>query len=79
MVLETEYTEGYYEVQNVEFGKVCRWYPGCVVVECDCGERLSLTDSMATCSCCEAYYAATVRGELAGKQLREEALHPWRY
>ena len=49
MAQVTECIEGYYEVQDVEFGR------------------------------CEADYAATIREELAGKQLREEALHPWRY
>ena len=51
---------------------------GCVVVECDCGEKLFLTSSITICSCCEADYAATIRKGLAGKQLKEEALHPWR-
>ena len=50
-----------------------------MVVECGCGEKLFLTSSITTCSCCEADYAATIRKGLAGKQLKEEALHPWRY
>jgi len=50
-----------------------------VVVECGCGEKLSLIGFIIACSCCEADYAATIRKGLAGKQLKEEALHPWRY
>ena len=78
MVQVTECIERRYEVQDMEFGKVCRWRPGCVVIECDCGEKLFLTGSITACSCCEANYAATIRKGLAGKQLKEEALHPWR-
>ena len=38
-----------YEVQEVEFGRVYKWCPECVVVECDCGDMMILTPSMATC------------------------------
>lgn len=77
-----ERVEGHYEVQNVEFGQVYRWCPECVVVECDCGERLSLTGSTAVCGWCGADYTDIVRGEQEddkGQLLRDEDLHPWRY
>jgi hypothetical protein len=35
-----------YEAQDEGFGRVYRWYPGYVVIECECGERLTLTDSI---------------------------------
>jgi len=38
-----ECTRGHYEVQEVDFGTVYRWCPECVVVECDCGQRTTLT------------------------------------
>ena len=37
-----ECAEGRYEVQDVEFGRVYKWRPERVVVECDCGERTAL-------------------------------------
>ncbi|MDX6381733.1 MAG: hypothetical protein QOI57_2757 [Rubrobacteraceae bacterium] len=78
MVTVIERTEGRYEVQHVEFGSVYRWCPECVIVECDCGERLTLTSSIATCRC-GADHTALVREELVAMgRLGDEALHPWR-
>ena len=74
-----ERKEGRYEVQEVEFGRVYRWCPECLVVECDCGERLALTASMTTCHWCRVDHASVVREELATRRLGDEALHPWRY
>ncbi len=80
MVTIVERTEGHYDVQEVEFGRVYRWCPECVVVDCDCGERLTLTaSSPAVCRWCGADHTATLRAELAAERLEDEALHPWRY
>jgi hypothetical protein len=68
-----------YEVQDVEFGKVYKWRPERVVVECGCGERLYLNASMTSCKECSTDHALTVRGELADRRERDEVLHPWRY
>jgi hypothetical protein len=71
---------GYYEVQEVEFGRVYIWRPEHVVVECECGESLSLTRFKTTCRWCEVDHAATVWKELSSRgQPSEEVLHPWRY
>ena len=41
-----ERTRGRYETQDVEaFGKVYRWCSERIMVECDCGERVTLTAS----------------------------------
>ena len=78
-----ERTKGHYEVQDMEFGRVYRWNPEFVVVECDCGKksthkRSSLIDSVITCECGKDH-AAGVREELVIQLLEEdEALHPWR-
>ena len=75
-------TEGHYEVQEVEFGRVYRWCPGCVVVECYCGERLTLTGSVTVCRRCGADHTAVVQEEeevVGHQQLGDEVLHPWRY
>ncbi len=72
-----ECVEGSYEVQDVEFGRVYKWRPERVVVECDCGERATLSGSGTTCGC-GADHTEVVREELAGSS-EDEVLHPWRY
>jgi hypothetical protein len=47
-----ECAQARYEVQDVEFGKVYKWRPGCIVIECQCGQRLSLTASTTSCAEC---------------------------
>lgn len=80
MLTIIERTEGHYEVQEVEFGRVYRWYPKCVNIECECGERLSLTaSSTATCPRCGANHASTLREELTVERVEDQTLHPWRY
>jgi hypothetical protein len=74
-----ERTEGCYQVQEVEFGKVYRWEPGNVVVECDCGERLTLTRSESNCEECGTDHADAVLKMLADRRLEDETRHPWRY
>ncbi len=80
MMTATEWTEGHYEVQEVSFGKVYRWCPERVDIECECGERLKFSAvSTATCPRCGLDHAATVREELTARRLEDQALHPWRY
>ena len=74
-----EYIEGCYEVQDVEFGKVYRWCPESILIECDCGESPILTSSQTTCVWCDADHTSIIREELATRQLEDEAAHPWRY
>jgi hypothetical protein len=75
-----ERVQARYEVQEVEFGKVYKWRPERVVVECLCGQRLSLTAS-TTSSCVECgtdHTRALKEGSTDGWQ-SDENLHPWRY
>lgn len=72
-------TDGCYEVEDVEYGRVYKWCPESVAVECDCGERLTLTFAETTCGKCSVDHAVIVREELAAKQVEDEAMHPWRY
>jgi hypothetical protein len=74
-----KHLKGRYEAQEVPFGTVYRWYPGCIVVECDCGERLALTGSMSACCECGVDHTSVAREELSTQRLGEENLHPWRY
>lgn len=72
-----ECAEGHYEVQDVEFGRVYKWRPERVVVECDCGKRTVLSGSEATCIC-GMDHTEVVREELTGSP-EDKILHPWRY
>ncbi len=74
-----EATAGGYETREVEFGRVYKWHPGHAVVECNCGEVSTLTDSASVCRRCGADHAIAVREGLAVARLGNEALHPWRY
>ncbi len=78
----------HYDIQEVaEFARVYRWRPEMVVVECECGKRLTLkrkditSASVAVCECGKDSTAG-IREELAAQLLEEEddiARHPWRY
>ncbi len=74
-----ECTEGRYKVQDVKFGRVYRWLSESLVIECECGERSTLTASTTACGECGADHAATIREELATRWSADETLHPWRY
>jgi hypothetical protein len=71
-----ERTEGHYEVQKTSYGEAYVWCPACVVVECDCGEKLVLTASEALCRC-GADYAMLVREELVTRPPSNGTSHPW--
>ena len=75
----TEHTEAHYDVQEVEMGEVYTWQPESVVVECECGEKLTLTASTTTCGRCGADHKAVAREGLSDRQLGDEEAHPWRY
>ena len=68
-----------YEVQEVEFGKVYKWRPERVVVECQCGQRLSLTASTTSCAECGADHVLAAKEASAGGHQSDQTLHPWRY
>ncbi len=76
-----ERTEGHYEVQEVELGKVYTWRSDSVLIECDCGARPELTRLATTCGECDEDYAIAIEEELAARQRRmeEEDLRPWRH
>ena len=74
-----ERVQAHYEVLNVEIGKVYRWCPERVVVECGCGEEPTLTASRTICGGCGADHAAFVGEVLEARPAEEEGIeHPWR-
>ena len=62
MVTIIECTESHYEAQKKSYGRAYVSYLECVMVECDCRERLVLTASEAACRC-GADHTALVREE----------------
>jgi hypothetical protein len=69
-----------YDVQEVEYGKVYRWQPETVLVECGCGEEASLTHSETYCEECGAEHTGLVREGLSNRQSQnDDEVHPWRY
>jgi hypothetical protein len=76
----------HYDVQSTEFGRIYKWCPECVVVECKCGKRMTLkrTDLIDVGADCECgmEHTNSVRAEVV-IQLLDEAYeahhHPWRY
>jgi hypothetical protein len=66
-----------YELQDAEMGKVYKWCPAIVTVECGCGERLTLTPSRTTCARCGADHTH-VFAEVLGIGMEDEGHSPWR-
>jgi hypothetical protein len=77
MTTVIERTEGHYEVHEMPYGRDYAWCPDCIVVECECGERLVLTRSETACRC-GADHAALVREELTEPRPSKKIPHPWR-
>jgi hypothetical protein len=64
-----------YEVEEVEYGKVYRWKPESIVIEC--GEETALTQSETACEECGAEYSGIVREDLSDRQPQgDEDVHP---
>jgi hypothetical protein len=74
-----EYVQAHYDVQAVEFGRVYKWRPKSVLIECECGEKRSLPASVTFCGACGSDHMAVLKEELADRRQKEELLHPWRY
>ena len=56
MVQIVERVQAHYEVHDVPFGKTYKWHPATVVLECECGQKatLSATSTITTCPRCGA-------------------------
>ena len=78
---------GHYEAEDVPYGRVYKWCPECVVVECACGKRATYKRvdiiGLAVTACeCDKDAMAGLREELVYQLLDEEYeahYHPWRY
>lgn len=75
MTTVIERTEGHYEVREIPYGKGYVWCPDCVVVECDCKERLTLTAAETICKC-GVDHAALIQRELKARSSGGEGPSP---
>jgi hypothetical protein len=76
-----ENIKAHYETHVVPFGRAYEWHPEHIIVECDCGERFTLTATSTTGTCqCGTDLDAIVHGIHHRKEcLRDEDVHPWHY
>jgi hypothetical protein len=76
-----ERVEARYESSEIPFGKTYEWHPGYVDLECDCGERLTLTSASTITRCrCGADHRAIVRDIREREdRLRDNVTHPWHH
>ena len=79
-----ERVDARYDIQELELGKVYKWRPESLLIQCECGQRTTLTPSDTTCEKCTKEHIDLVGEALRDQRerrrwLREEQLHPWRY
>ncbi len=77
MVKVLECVGAHYKVQDVQRARVYKWYPAAVALECECGERLTLTSSTTTCFRCGTDHM-DVFAEVLGIHKEDEDHSPWR-
>jgi hypothetical protein len=81
MTRSIEDIEAHYETLEVPFGRSYEWHPEHIIVECDCGEKLTFTGTSAITTCrCGADYGALVHDiHHREERLRDKDVHPWHY
>ena len=76
-------TPAHYETYEVPFGRSYVWHTEHIIVECGCGQRLTLTgtSNLPSCPECGVDYGSLVRDirRREKRQLRDEDEHPWHY
>ena len=82
MVQILERVQAHYESREMPFGKVYEWHPPALALECECGEKvtLSATSTTTTCSRCGADLGTFVYEirEREGR-LPDKLIRPWFY
>src|SRR5215213_6097528 len=72
----------HYETHEVPFGRIYEWHPEHIIVECDCGERVTFTATSTTTTCCRCGtgHSALIRDiqEREGR-LPDKSIHPWHH
>src|SRR5215204_2719979 len=84
MVQIVERVQAHYESRELLFGKVYEWHPASVALECECGEKVTLSatssSTTTTCSGCGAdlgTFVYDIREREA--TLPDKLTHPWFY
>ena len=77
MVRVLECVGDHYEVQEAQRARVYRWCSATVALECECGERPTLTSSTTTCCRCGADHKDVIK-EVLGIGREDEDHSPWR-
>jgi hypothetical protein len=75
-----ERVEAHYVGREIPFGKVYKWHPAYLALECDCGEQLilSATSTITTCGRCGANLGGFLHYIKEGEgHLPDELTHPW--
>jgi hypothetical protein len=79
----TKRVEEHYESSEMPFGKVYEWHNAYIALECDCGEKstLTATSTTTTCSRCGDDLGAFVHDiqEEREDHLPGKLTHPWLY
>jgi hypothetical protein len=83
MVQILERVQARYESREMPFGKVYEWHPAAVALECECGEKVTLSatsSTTSTCARCGAELGTFVHAirEREGR-LPDKLAHPWFY
>lgn len=66
-----------YEAQEIPFGRVYKWLPPKVALECSCGNLCVFTRARdARCALCQRDHAAAVEEGIAQAD-GEGLMHPW--
>lgn len=69
------HAQEHYEVHDIPYGKDYVWCPECVVVECECGQRLTLTATETICKC-GTDHTVVVQEKLESRAPNEETPSP---
>jgi hypothetical protein len=77
-----ERVEAHYESSEMPFGKVYEWHPTHLALECDCGEKVTITATSTITTCPRCGADLDVDGLVHDIQEREGRLpdnltHPW--
>ena len=77
-----ERVEAHYEPRELPFGKVYEWHPTSLAIECNCGEKVTLTATSTTTTCgrCGAELGSFVHDiQERESRLPDTLTHPWFY
>ena len=75
-----ERSEARYETKEFPFGRTYEWHPAYIVLECNCGEKVTLTATSTTNTCprCGADHSAFIHDMRKREgQRTDETAHPW--